>query len=189
MRRIHIHHTTTYTYDNPVTFSSHALLIRPREGHDVRIESSQLAMIPAYTVRWHRDAYDNCVGIATYQEPSTILNIESEVIVQHFDEAPLDFLVADSALHFPFYYDPAERLDLIPYVTSVFPDDLQALQDWLRQFWQHGQLVETYVLLDQMNSAISTYMAYLMREVPGVQSPGMTLANRVAHAGTLPPFS
>jgi hypothetical protein len=135
-------------------------------------------MTPAHTVRWHRDAYDNCVVIANYQEASTILNIESEVIVQHFNEAPLDFIVAESALHFPFHYDPAERLYLISYMTSVFPEDSQALYDWVCQFWQHGQLVETYVLLDQMNSAIATHMTYCMREAPGVQSPRMTLAQQ-----------
>lgn len=178
MRRIRIHHATTYTYDNLVTFGPHALLVRPREGHDLRIESSQLAMTPAYTVRWHRDAYDNSVAIVSYQEPSTILDVKSEVVVQHFDDAPLDFLVADAALHFPFHYDPGERLDLIPYVMSVFPDDSQVLHDWVRQFWQHGQIIETYVLLDQMNSAISAHMSYLMREAPGVQSPGMTLAQQ-----------
>jgi transglutaminase-like putative cysteine protease len=178
MRRIHIQHTTTYSYDNPVTFSPHALLVRPREGHDLRIESSQLAMTPAHTMRWHRDAYDNCVGMASYHESSTILIVESGVVVQHFDEAPLDFLVAESALHFPFHYAPAERLDLISYVTPIFPDDTQALHNWVHQFWQHGQIVETYVLLDQINSAISTHMAYMMREAPGVQSPGSTLAQQ-----------
>ena len=178
MRRIHIQHTTTYTYDSPVTFSPHALLVRPREGHELRIESSRLAMTPAHTMRWHRDAYDNCVGMASYHESSTILNIESGVVVQHFDEAPLDFLVAESAFHFPFHYDPAERFDLISYVTSIFPDDSQALHNWVHQFWQHGQLVETYVLLDQINSAISTHMTYMMREAPGVQSPGTTLAQQ-----------
>jgi hypothetical protein len=129
-------------------------------------------------MRWHRDAYDNCVGMASYHESSTILNIESGVVVQHFDEAPLDFLVAESAFHFPFHYDPAERFDLISYVTSIFPDDSQALHNWVHQFWQHGQIVETYVLLDQINSAISTHMTYMMREAPGVQSPGTTLAQQ-----------
>lgn len=178
MRRIRIHHTTTYTYDTPVTFDPHALLVRPREGHDLRIESSQLAMTPAHTVRWHRDAYDNCVAIVIYQEPSTILDVSSDVIVQHFDDAPLDFVVADSALYFPFHYDPTERLDLIPYVTSVFPDDSRVLQNWVGQFWQHGQSIETYVLLDRMNSAISAHMGYMMREAPGVQSPGTTLVQQ-----------
>lgn len=178
MRRMRIHHTTTYTYDAPVTFGPHALLVRPREGHDLRIESSQLAMTPAHTVRWHRDVCDNCVAIVSYQEPATILNVTSKVVVQHFDEAPLDFVVAESGLYFPFHYDPAERLDLIPYVTSVFPDDSPVLHDWVQQFWQHGQVVETYVLLDRMNSAIAAHMAYMRRETPGVQSPGMTLAQQ-----------
>jgi len=176
MRRICIHHTTTYTYGNSVTFGPHFLRLRPREGHDLRIESSQLSITPAYSIRWNRDAYNNSVAIVDYQEPSTLLNIESEVIVQHYDDAPLDFVVAPLGVYFPFHYDPAERLDLIPYITSVFPDDSQMLHNWVSQFWQHGQTMETYVLLDQMNTAIASNMSYFMREAPGVQSPVTTLA-------------
>ncbi len=178
MRQIRIHHTTTYTYDSPVTFGPHALLLRPREGHDLRISSSQLNIAPAHTVRWRRDASDNSVAIVSFQEPSTVLSVESEVVVQHFDEAPLDFIVEEEALHFPFHYDPLERIDLLPYVTSVFPEDSQALHDWVQQFWQHGKVIETYVLLDQMNAAIATQMTYMMREAPGVQAPGVTLAQQ-----------
>jgi transglutaminase-like putative cysteine protease len=135
-------------------------------------------MTPEPTVRWHRDVFDNCVALVSYREPSAILAVESDVVVQHFDEAPLDFVVAEAALYFPFHYDPAERLDLIPYVTSVFPDDGQALRDWVRPFWQPGQVVETYVLLDQMNAAIPAHMTYRMREAPGVQAPGTTVAQQ-----------
>jgi hypothetical protein len=52
------------------------------------------------------------------------------------------------------------------------------LRDWVRPFWQPGQVVETYVLLDQMNAAIPAHMTYRMREAPGVQAPGTTVAQQ-----------
>jgi hypothetical protein len=41
MQRIEITHTTRYSYATPVRFLPHKLHVRPREGHDIRIESSQ----------------------------------------------------------------------------------------------------------------------------------------------------
>ena len=131
MRRIRIHHTTAYRYTHPVGLQPHRLLVRPREGHDLRIEASKLEITPSHTIRWQRDAYDNSVAIVTFQEPADMLAVVSEVIVQLYDDAPLDFVVTQEAMHFPFHYDPAERLDLIPYVTSVFPEDGLAVRDWL----------------------------------------------------------
>ena len=40
MRRLQIEHETTYEYAETVTLLPHKLLLRPREGHDVRIESA-----------------------------------------------------------------------------------------------------------------------------------------------------
>ena len=178
MRRLHIRHTTTYIYGNQVTLQPHVLLVRPREGHDVRIESSHLDMTPAHSVKWHRDAFDNCVCMVTFTEPASHLSICSNVVIQHYEEWPLDFLVAEHAVNFPFYYDPAERMDLISYITSVYPEDSDVLRDWVGQFWQPGQFVETYVLLDRIMAAIASRFTYRVREEPGVQPPATTLARQ-----------
>ncbi len=42
MTRVRICHTTTYRYAEPVAFGIHRLVIRPREGHDVQVESLSL---------------------------------------------------------------------------------------------------------------------------------------------------
>jgi transglutaminase-like putative cysteine protease len=175
MRRLQIDHTTTYQYSAIVELLPHKLLLRPREGHDIRIESSRLEITPTATVKWQRDVYGNSVAIATFKEPMQILRIFSEVVIQHFEETPLDFLVAPYAVNFPFHYNPIERVDLIPYQVSLYPEDTQVVADWLFQFWQPGQLVETYVLLDRLNKAIAQNFTYLKREEPGVQTPAYTL--------------
>ena len=36
--RLHIEHVTIYPYTRPVTFGRHRLVLRPREGHDLRVE-------------------------------------------------------------------------------------------------------------------------------------------------------
>lgn len=178
MRRLKIHHLTRYEYQEAVNFLAHQLLLRPREGHDVRIEQSTLNITPNAVVKWHRDAYDNSVASVTFDESKvTTLEVMSEVIIQHYEEAPLDFIVAQTAVRFPFTYAPVERVALSPYTLSVYPDDLPAMQDWLNQFWQAGQQIETYSLLDRLNRGIPKQFEYIVREDPGVQSPAETLSS------------
>lgn len=122
--------------------------------------------------------YDNAVALATFTEPGKRLSIDSRLILQHYDDRPLDFLVADYAVRYPFRYDPAEQVDLCTYVSPLFPQDQPLLSIWLQPYWQSGEVVETYVLLDWINKAIATGFTYQQREEPGVQTPATTLAKR-----------
>ncbi len=178
MRRLQIIHVTTYQFTETVTLQPHTLLLRPREGRDVRIESAKLAIVPAHKLQWQRDVYDNAVALATFTEPGKLLSIDSRLILQHYDDQPLNFLVADYAVRYPFLYDPAERVDLSPYLSMIFDQDQPMLSTWLQQFWQSGQVVETYLLLEWINKAIATGFTYQQREEPGVQTPADTLAKR-----------
>ncbi len=178
MKRLRIRHSTSYRYSEPVTLSPHKLMIRPRAGHDIQLEKSSLTITPSHTVKWHRDIYGNSVAVAAFLEPSKELSVVSEVVVGHYEAEPLDFLVDENAVMFPFHFDPAERLDLIPYQTLCFPSDCGSVRDWLQQFWRPGQLIETYVLLDTINKHIVQNFAYTMREEPGVRRPSETLQKR-----------
>jgi transglutaminase-like putative cysteine protease len=178
MRRLQIRHVTTYQFADAVTLLPHRLLLRPREGHDLRVQAAGLVIAPAHQLQWQRDVYDNTVGLVTFTAPGNRLSIDSRLILQHYDDQPLDFLVADSAVSFPFHYAAAERLDLGPYLTSIFDQDRALLSTWLRQFWYAGQVVETYLLLDWINKAIATGFTYQPREEAGVQTPATTLDRR-----------
>ena len=175
MRRLFIEHLTTYRYRNPVTLLPHRLLIRPREGHDIWIESAEFDIVPAYRLLWQRDVYDNSLAEISFLEPTRLLSIGSRVMIRHYQHRPLDFLVADHAVWFPFEYDPFERLDLGAYLAPVFVHDQDQVRAWLRRFWRAGQVVETYVLLDAINHAIAEEFDYRPREEPGVQTPAVTL--------------
>lgn len=175
MKRIRIQHTTTYHYPEPVTLLPHRLMIRPRAGYDIQLESSTLLISPAHRVKWQRDIYGNSVAVVTFLEPASCLSITSEAVITHFETEPLDFVVDEKAVMFPFYFDPSERVDLIPFQTLSFPGDSAIIRDWLAQFWQPGQTIETYALLDRINKEIVRNLTYRMREEPGVQRPAETL--------------
>ncbi len=176
MRRLKISHLTEYRYAGPVTLGPHTLLLRPREGAEVHIESSQLVITPAHSVKWHRDALDNAAAVVAFHEPAQTLAITSEVIIRHFVESPLDFLVADYAVNYPFHYVPQDRADLLPFLQPVYPGDEAAIGNWLKQLGMGQPAVQTYTLLDQLCHTIAGRFGYTVREEPGVQPPAQTLA-------------
>jgi transglutaminase-like putative cysteine protease len=178
MQRLTISHLTEYRYAVPVTLGPHQLLLRPREGHDVRIESSKLEISPVAQIKWHRDVFDNSVAVATFSEAADGLTIASEVVIEHYEEAPLDFLVADYAVNYPFIYGPEERVELLPYEQLAYPNDQDALRDWVAGFAMTPGAIETYALLDRMNRAMVDQFTYVKREEPGVRPPNRTLAER-----------
>jgi transglutaminase-like putative cysteine protease len=175
MQRYKIFHRTYYSFSDTVTLEPHTLLIRPREGHELRIESSTLTLTPPATLRWHRDVEDNCVAIASFDSPANQLVIESEVIIQQYNDTPLDFLVVDYATNYPFAYLPEDWIVLAPYVNAAESTAGSQLNDWIANVWS-GESIQTYVLLQRLCVHIHQTLSYQRREEPGVQSAAETLS-------------
>jgi transglutaminase-like putative cysteine protease len=154
------------------------LRLRPREGHELHIESSSLMITPTATLRWQRDVEDNSVAIASFSQPSNQLAIESTVIIQQYNEAPLDFLVADYAVDYPFAYTAEDTVLLTPYMKDAEHTATDVLVDWMATLWQPGEHLQTYVLLQRLSDRIHQTMSYQRREEPGVQTVEQTLACR-----------
>lgn len=175
MNRYRIIHTTDYTYSGFVQLGSHALRLRPREGYDLRIESSTLTIQPNAFLRWHRDVEGNSVAIADFNTGSNHLLIESVLLVEKYDQQPLDFLVEDYAVNYPFAYTPEDSAILQPYrLGRMHPPD-PSLVAWLSMIWRRGEPIESYTLLQRINHTIHSLIPYLRREEPGVQTPAQTL--------------
>jgi transglutaminase-like putative cysteine protease len=176
MRRLKILHSTRYTYAQPVKLLTHKLMLRPREGHDIRIESSQLRINPSHRISWHRDVNGNSVAIVEFEEEASFLEFDSEVVIEHYEDAPVELFLDPRAEHFPFQYDAGERAVLAPYQHPLFMQQISAVRDWVDGFWKPGQTQPTFSLLEQMNRAIPNQLAYWRREEVGVQHPAETLA-------------
>jgi transglutaminase-like putative cysteine protease len=179
VRRLKILHRTYYNFRGLVQLQPHRLLLRPREGPGLHIESSTLEIAPAAQIRWLRDAYDNSVAMATFDSPTAHLGVVSECVVQQFDETPLDFLVADVAVNYPFNYDADAAEVLRPYLRGPPQGDQAALRAWVGRYWYPGEPVQTYGLLARLCAGINQSLTYQVREQPGVQSPAETLARGV----------
>lgn len=175
MKRIEILHVTRYAFGSPVSLGPHVLLIRPREGHDLRIASSMLEISPTATVSWRRDLYDNVLGVAGFGPQEVFaLEIRSRLEVELYDVMPLNFLVEEHALHFPFAYRPEEVVGLGPYLQSVYCDHPR-LDQWLEPYRSSPVGTQTFSVLDRMNSDIHSRFGYEIREEEGVLPPAETL--------------
>lgn len=175
MRRLSISHLTEYRYSTQVTLLPHRLRLRPLESHALRIESSTLEISPAHTLRWYRDALGNSVAMVSFNELADTLRVTSEVVIEVYDDAPLDFLMEDYAVDCPFVYAVGEQIDLAPFEQSVYVDDAPAVHDWLEGLGLLKRPVDTFALLSQLNCAIANTFSYRIREEEGVQSPAETL--------------
>ena len=176
MKRIRITHVTEYHYHAPVTFGPHRAMLRPREGHDLHIESSRLKIEPKANVRWLRDVYGNSIAIITFTEPAQKLSLFSEMNVDLYDDTPIDCVTDPIAQSYPFQYPANEQVEIIPYRLPSYPHDGPALQKWLFDIYSPGQLINTSELLNKLNTHIYETFKYLHREEPGVQLPCQTLA-------------
>jgi len=175
MKRYKIVHQTQYEYSVPVQLLPHTLRLRPREGHELRIESSKLDISPTATLRWRRDVEGNSVATATFNGSTQRLSIMSEIIIQQYDQAPLDFVVADYAVDYPFSYNEEEKLLLAPYMEATDDADAKPLSDWINAIWQPGENIQTFSLLLRINLRIHQSFTYRSREEEGVQSALKTL--------------
>ncbi|PLX90292.1 MAG: cysteine protease [Desulfuromonas sp.] len=176
MQRYKILHRTYYNFSSEVQLEPHFLRLRPREGHELHVESSSLKITPTASLRWHRDVEDNSVAIASFNTLTRQLVIESEIIIQQYNQAPLDFLVAEYAMNYPFGYQPEDTAVLSPYMNVVGHNVDDQLTNFVNRIWQPGEPVQTYALLERLCVGIKKKLTYQLREEPGVQSAAETLS-------------
>ena len=173
MQRLRIYHSTEYLFSQTVTLNCHRLLLRPREGHDVRIESSKLAISPRYTIKWYRDVFDNSLALVHFTQQANRLCIVSDVVIQHFEEPSLDITADNQTRINPLNYETDELIDLTAYQQPIFTQDQPGLRAWLHEIGLTD--LNTLSLLPTLTHAIKSKCQYKAREEAGVQSPLQTL--------------
>lgn len=179
---------TEYHFGAEVTPLPHQLRLRPRESHNLRIVDSTLQITPAYGMRWQRDVLDNSVAVVTFTERARSLRIASDVLIEHYEEAPLDFLVEEFAVQHPFQYRAHDVLDLSPFSTPTWPGDRAEIMSWLGRIGLGAGPMETFLLLDRLNQAVRDRFRYEAREQPGVHTPSTTLSKGTGSCRDLAAF-
>lgn len=174
MNVLNIRHRTTFRYREPVMLGPHRLMMRPREGHDLRLLSGNLEVSPAASLSWTNDVFGNAVATAHFSDLTDRLSVESLAIVE-LAAAPWPvFDIALSAARYPFDYSDDERTDLGSLVATHYPDPSSWLAEWARGFVR-GQQTDTLALLKDMVVGVATEISYQSRDEEGTQSPLQTL--------------
>lgn len=171
---IRILHTTRYRYDQPVLFGDHQLLLRPRDGHDMRLISSAISITPASRLRWHYDTFGNSVATAEFSEPSDLLEIRSELLIRRFSRE--HFLASPDRIvsFYPFTYPEADRIDLAPFIALENPQERLALALWLdREIPDRPN--EVLSLLRYLSDTVHRCFTYIRRESAGTQNVAVTI--------------
>lgn len=174
MARLRIRHETLYTYERPVRFAPHRLLIRPRDSHATRILYSSLTLSPPGETRWVYDALGNCVCWFAPQGEAAALSIVSELHIARYPAplSPLD--VRDPQTAMPIVYGPVDRAILSPFLEPVTEDRSGALLRWLRA--QIGPTDETALdFLLRLNTTIHQAFEYRERDSGAAQEPENTV--------------
>ncbi len=177
MKRLRILHRTGYRYSGPVRLGPQRLMMRPRDSHDLRLETTSLSIRPQPTaLRWLHDVWGNSVAVATFAEPADHLTVESRLEVRHYGLAAPRLQLEPRAEQWPFEYAAAERLDLVPYRERLYPETEAVVPRWARRFAKGLDSVGTQDLLVAMMQAIRDQVPYRRRDEFGVQPPEVTLA-------------
>src|SRR5687767_13331111 len=123
MQTLRITHTTTYSYSEPVTFGRHRLVLRPREGHDLRVESFKLHITPDHDVTWTRDVFGNSVALVDFLEPADKLTIENEVHLLRHSHSRRTNAGVHHPVSFPVVYDPLESAVAAAYRATTYGEE------------------------------------------------------------------
>jgi transglutaminase-like putative cysteine protease len=176
MPRLRIHHKTEYRYAHPVAFGEHRVMLRPRDGHDLRVLESKLDIVPEpMRLRWIHDVFGNSVAIATFDERASELTFISEVTVEHEPEEEFALTPDDPAYFYPFLYDSEEYPDLKHYLAPNYSDPEGELSAWARDFLDEEAPTPTFKILSSMTHGIRQSFTYRKRHEQGTQHPLDTL--------------
>ncbi len=171
--QIHLSHETVYTYTAPVTFSPHRFVLRPRENHDIRLNTMNLSTFPECDIKWHRDMLDNSIAVAEITSSASELRILSEftVSVPPEDEAAR----APIFVPHPSVVAGIEQMVAVPYLQYIYPPQVDTLRKWFAGSGLAPKPGQKAAIFDDMAILIHRTIKYTRREVSGVQSPSETL--------------
>ncbi|QDT52553.1 Transglutaminase-like superfamily protein [Caulifigura coniformis] len=175
MKRLRIEHRTTYTYPRPVQLGRHRLVIRPREGHDLRVESMTLEISPAHRRVWTCDVFGNNVVIVDFLEATTQLEIFSDVVVRRTTLFPDFGLHERGRIAWPVVYDPLEQAATSIYLNPTYPDDIPQVRAWLQAELPPPEPLDAEDMVGHLTQLIQKKIQYQRRSEKGVQSPAETL--------------
>ena len=115
-----LNHTTTYTYDRPITLLPHVIRLRPAPHARTPVLSYSLKIEPeSHYLNWQQDPFSNHLARLVFLKPTTELKVTVDLVAEMTPINPFDFFLEESAETYPFTYDASLAKELIPYLESL----------------------------------------------------------------------
>lgn len=175
--KVRIEHLTKHIYERPVSFSDHALFLRPLDSHRRHVERFEVATTPASKQRWVRDAYGNLVLRCNFGlTESQVLEFKTRIGIYVDEDNPFDFILDSHATAYPFSYREPDLSSLKSYLDSKATAGAAKSLDWFYKVVPspsaHSDVVQ---FLSDLNAAIRREIRYVRRDEEGIQDPDTTI--------------
>jgi transglutaminase-like putative cysteine protease len=178
--RYHIVHTTTYTYDRPVTLEPHVLRLRPRCDGFQTLRHFSLAINPEPTgVSQVIDPEGNVVVRMWFREPTDCLSFKVVSEVETYCTNPFNYFLEPWAVRLPIDYPASILTQLQPYLqrygipTTIDPGVVQLAEEVYQ-----GINGETLTFLSELNQRIYQTCQYRVRATGDPLPAGITWTHK-----------
>src|SRR5580700_5756511 len=153
--RVKIVNWMRYAYEEPVSFSTHAVRLYPRTDQAIVTHHTQTQVNLESDIQYRRDIFDNLVANC------------------FLPKNPFHFLLAPRALQLPFKYTPDEERVLGPYriVNPEEEADTEAI-------WQLNGKRNTVDALVELAATLHSEIAYEVRVEGEARLPSQTIELR-----------
>lgn len=175
MSWLRIVHETIYRYSRAVSFGPHRLVLRPREGHDVRVEEMRLEIAPEFELEWSRDVFGNSVATAHFLQSDDQLRIHSKVVLQQTAPFPSRAERNVGRIRYPVTFSDEEAVVAGAYIASTCPEDAAIVSDWTSKVIDPSTESAEHVVA-AVAREIRRAIEYRRRDGKGVQPPAETLS-------------
>src|SRR3984957_8260371 len=162
-----------FSYEEPVSFSPHAIRLFPRTDQSITTHSLQTTVNIESDIQYRRDLFDNIVANCFLPKPAQVLEVRVALEVELWPKNPFHFLLAPRALQLPFEYTLEENRVLAPYRIINPEEEVDA-----GQVWRLNGKRNTVDALVELADALHTEIGYEVREVGEAQSPAQTFEMR-----------
>jgi transglutaminase-like putative cysteine protease len=129
--RFTIAHETRYHFSQPVELHPHRAMLRPRDGHHLRIINATLSLSPNAPVIWSFDVFGNSICTIAFEGMAHDVAITSTLELERFPAPPELLVVNGHPVPYPVLYSPENRRDLASLMLLDDEQAIASLETWI----------------------------------------------------------